>query len=135
MIVSSGGGHRGGCLGGEASVVANQGPDQADEATGERDEGLDVPLSLVTSALVERPRGAVGAFDRRERSEVEHPAQAAVIALRAVRVAAHAAGVTRYRGQSGVGGQPSGVPNAAVRSPPVSASSSAPRTARTRRRW
>ena len=44
MIVSSGGGHQGGYLGGEASVVANQGPDQADEATGERDEGLDVPL-------------------------------------------------------------------------------------------
>ena len=29
-----------------------------------------------------------------------------MVALRAVRVAAHAAGVTRYRGQSGVGGQP-----------------------------
>ena len=80
----------------EFTPVAQQCPDDVDQAAGQGDQGLGVPFPLGAFAQVEGSGGTVGSFDGRQCSEVEHPAQAAVVALRSVQVAAHPAGITRH---------------------------------------
>jgi hypothetical protein len=105
MIASSRRSCRGGCFDGEGAAVADQGPNQVNQAAGERDQSLDMPLSFGSLALVERPRRAVLAFHRRQCGQVEHSAQCAVVALWTAQVALHAARVTGDRGEAGVGSQ------------------------------
>lgn len=56
-------------------------------------------------ALVEATRGAAWPFDARQCGQVEHSPQPAVVALRAVQVAPHSAGIAGYRCEAGVGGR------------------------------
>ena len=83
---------RGGDCGLKFSVVADQRPDDVDESAGEGDEGLGMNLALGSFAVVKGFGGSVGA-DRGERREVDHPAQPAVVPLRAVQVVLRPPGI------------------------------------------
>lgn len=93
----------------ECAAVAQECPDDVDQAAGERDQWLGVDLSFTTFALVEATRGNIGPFDARQCGQVEHSPQPAVVALRAVQIASHPAGIAGYRCEAGVGGQAAGV--------------------------
>jgi hypothetical protein len=62
MIASSRRSCRGGCFDGEGAAVADQGPNQVNQAAGERDQSLDMPLSFGSLALVERREGLFSRF-------------------------------------------------------------------------
>lgn len=72
----------------ELAAVAQQCPDSVDESAGQGDERLGVQFAFGSYALVEGAGAAAVDFDRGQGGEVEDAAQAAVVALGSVQVAA-----------------------------------------------
>src|SRR3954468_25088428 len=90
---------------GEGAVVAQEGPEDVDASSGERDDGLDVAQALAALLEVEVTTGPL-ADDAGLGGEVEHAAQASAVAVGSVQVPGPAAGVAGHRDESGGGGKP-----------------------------
>lgn len=81
---------------GAEAVVAEHRPQHVDPATGEGQNGLDVPQALGSFSQVEVSGGA-GVPHGALRGEVEHPAQSPVVPFGPVQVAGPASGVARFQ--------------------------------------
>src|SRR5262245_23050693 len=89
---------------GEGAVVAQQCPQDVDEAAGQGDGGLGVALPFGSFTVVEGA-GRAGGLQAGEGGHVEDMPQSAVVAAWPVPHAGAASGVMGYWGQAGVGGQ------------------------------
>ncbi|CAM3668307.1 hypothetical protein NOGI109294_08185 [Nocardiopsis gilva] len=87
-----------------ARSVTDHRPQHVGAATGQRQQGLLVPLALGSLAPVERPRPGT-AREAGQRRQVEHRQQAPVEPARSSQVAAHPSGVTRCGSQPREGRQ------------------------------
>lgn len=85
-------------------VIAEHGPQDVEPAMGQGDDGLGVGFAYGSFAVVEGAGGGIVA-DRDLGGQLARPQQAPVVAAGSFEVAVDAAGVTRYRGQTGDTGE------------------------------